>query len=307
MKETLWSFISHQLQKGPVMLQIVTQHRGSSPGKKGAKMAHSLDGASFGSVGGGIMEHELMKRGQHMLAREVRAYEHVSLEHRPDSACPGTLSSGLMCMGSQKVLLIPLYPEHRRQFEQLTKDLQAGHPMDLICRDNSIRFVKRNPSAALEASDYGEKLNRLDEIFIFGDGHIGNAIAAMCSFLEYDYYQFPTPRDDEALRADLVKGMHFKELIKESEKPYAVVVTSSAPTDLKCLKALLSCELTYCGILGSAKKIKYLLGELNKEEKQAAWLESVHAPIGLPIGSQTPAEIAVSIMAEIIACIRGVN
>jgi xanthine dehydrogenase accessory factor len=71
-------------------------------------------------------------------------------------------------------------------------------------------------------------------------------------------------------------------------------------TDDIALKALLGKEFKYIGLLGSKKKIEKMFEDYRKDKVKEEWLQPIHTPIGLPIKSQTPEEIAISIAAEII-------
>jgi len=304
MTHEIWNFIAEKLQANQsVMLQIVTSHHGSSPGKTSFKMAHCLNGDTVGSVGGGIMEHHLMQQGLKILELGVKKHSIKIMEHRSDVINPNAVPSGLICAGTQTVQLIPLYPERAREFHEVCSALHAGKETTLICRDNSLSF---QPSSEVsnQSSGYVERLNRTNEIFIFGDGHIGNALALVLRQLKYEYYQFPSPRDGKTLTDVSEKKKSFSDLIKQSMNAYAVIVTSAGDTDLECLRKLIPYNLKYCGVMGSAAKLKYLMEHLRQESVKPKWLNRIHAPIGLKIGSQTPAEIAISIAAELISVMR---
>lgn len=82
---------------------------------------------------------------------------------------------------------------------------------------------------------------------------------------------------------------------------FVVVVTRGHRQDLEALKALAGQKLRYVGMIGSRSKVARIREALREASVPEAWLDSVHAPIGLDIGAVTPAEIAVSIVAEMIA------
>ena len=91
------------------------------------------------------------------------------------------------------------------------------------------------------------------------------------------------------------------EFIPSSKQTYVVVMTLGYKSDEVVIRKLLDKEFRYFGVLGSKAKMKTLLNELKKEGYSADKLVQIHTPIGLPINSRTPEEIAVSIAAEIIA------
>ena len=88
---------------------------------------------------------------------------------------------------------------------------------------------------------------------------------------------------------------------------FVVVVTRGHQHDLDAMRALAARDLRYLGLIGSRAKVVRICDALLAEGLPAACLERIHAPIGLEIGAVTPAEIAVSILAELIAVRRGVD
>src|SRR5216683_1535243 len=86
---------------------------------------------------------------------------------------------------------------------------------------------------------------------------------------------------------------------------YAVIVTRGHTNDLEALRALAPRELRYLGLIGSRAKVARIYDALAADRMPADTLKRVHAPIGLDIGAVTPQEIAVSILAELIAVKHG--
>ena len=88
--------------------------------------------------------------------------------------------------------------------------------------------------------------------------------------------------------------------VSEGERSYVVIMTYGHLADEKVLRQLAGKKLRYLGLLGSPAKIAQIFASLKKKGVSAASLKKVHAPVGLPIHSHTPEEIAISIAAEII-------
>src|SRR5207302_9188023 len=84
-------------------------------------------------------------------------------------------------------------------------------------------------------------------------------------------------------------------------RTYALIVTRDHPTDQRLLEALIDRDLAYLGLIGSRRKIEMFRKRLEAKGVDPARFERLHAPIGLDIGAQTPEEIAVAIVAELIA------
>jgi xanthine dehydrogenase accessory factor len=91
-----------------------------------------------------------------------------------------------------------------------------------------------------------------------------------------------------------------------SAATYVVVVTRGHTHDLAAMRALAGRPLRYVGMIGSRAKVARVFDALTSEGAPAEWLRQVRAPIGLQIGAITPEEIAVSIVAELVAVRRGV-
>jgi xanthine dehydrogenase accessory factor len=86
---------------------------------------------------------------------------------------------------------------------------------------------------------------------------------------------------------------------------YVVIVTRGHTNDLEALRALAPRDLRYLGLIGSRAKVARIYDALTADQMSADTLKRVHAPIGLDIGAVTPQEIAVSILAELIAVKHG--
>jgi xanthine dehydrogenase accessory factor len=83
-----------------------------------------------------------------------------------------------------------------------------------------------------------------------------------------------------------------------------VVVTRGKASDLECMRAILGRTYRYAGFIGSTRKAKILLDQLREDGFPREKVAAVHSPIGLDIKAETPAEIAVSILAELVAVRR---
>ena len=104
----------------------------------------------------------------------------------------------------------------------------------------------------------------------------------------------------------MVAGAYEQELPRLAEPPSTsvVLVTRGHKHDQDCLRLMADRRLDYLGMIGSQRRIDAVLAELVEEGISADALRALHAPIGLEIGARTPAEIAVSILAQMIALRR---
>lgn len=155
---------------------------------------------------------------------------------------------------------------------------------------------------------YYEVVKNEKKLVICGGGHVANAVIAMAKLLEFpvtvieDREEFAREAvrvgADEAVCADFTEGLSRTELGRDV---YVLVMTRGHGHDKDCLKYLLTREYGYLGMLGSRKRVGSLKEELKKEGYDREKLDGIYSPVGLPIHAQTPAEIAVSIFAEIIS------
>lgn len=144
-------------------------------------------------------------------------------------------------------------------------------------------------------------------LIILGCGHVGQALAKMASFVNFplvtvdDRPDFANvrlfPDGTQVICADFSQALDQIQLTKND---YLVIVTRGHKSDRLCLEKVAGKELAYIGMIGSRRRIKGLFAELIQDGVEPKWLEKVHSPIGLDIGAETPEEIGVSILAEMI-------
>jgi xanthine dehydrogenase accessory factor len=151
-------------------------------------------------------------------------------------------------------------------------------------------------------------------LYIVGAGHVGFHLARSAADAEFhvhvidDREKFAN-RERFPQAADVVVE-HIPDWLHRTELPasaFVVIVTRGHQHDLDALRALAARDLRYVGLIGSRAKVKRIFDALSAEGMPPECLGRVHAPIGLDIGAVTPAEIAVSILAELIAVRRGVE
>lgn len=144
-------------------------------------------------------------------------------------------------------------------------------------------------------------------LYIFGAGHISFSISKIAKMVEFkvvvidDRAEFANknrfPETDEIFAEDFSEV--FSKL-KINRSSYIVIVTRGHKFDEKVLEWAVNTEANYIGMIGSGKKKEVVFSNLQSKGISKELLEDVHAPIGLNIHAETPEEIAVSIMAEII-------
>jgi xanthine dehydrogenase accessory factor len=153
-----------------------------------------------------------------------------------------------------------------------------------------------------------EPLVPTPRLYVFGAGHVGYHVARLAALVGFrvhvvdDREKFANrerfPDAAEVIVDDIAGWLQAHPLPSGA---YAVIVTRGHRHDLQSLQALVPQSLRYLGLIGSRAKIARLYDHLLAEGVPAEALQPVHAPIGLDLGSVTPEEIAISIVAEVIA------
>ena len=151
-------------------------------------------------------------------------------------------------------------------------------------------------------------------LFVIGAGHVGcqlGKIAPEAGFRVHvvdDREKFANserfPEAAEVVVDSIPEWLHRTELPPSA---YVVVVTRGHTHDLDAMRALAARDLKYLGLIGSRAKVRRIFDLLLEEGMPQECLARVRAPIGLDIGAVTPVEIAISIMAELVAVRRGVD
>lgn len=261
--------------------------------------------AMAGSIGGGIMEHKWVELARQRL-RDADPLPLLRPQiHRREAP---THRSGMMCAGEQEVLLWPLQPTDLPVVAAIEAALQSldggawevSAATGLRLAGASAAFCDYQPGPAWH---YREQLGFRDQLTIVGGGHVSLALSQLAGNLQFEI----TVLDD---RADLptLDANHFAhhrqrveyEALSVSPGPhhYVVVMTVGYRTDAVALRRLLGHGYAYLGVLGSATKVAELRRVLQAEGFN---LEGLCGPIGVPINSRLPEEIAVSVAAELIA------
>ena len=150
------------------------------------------------------------------------------------------------------------------------------------------------------------------DVYVIGAGHVSQSLSAIAHAVGFRVHVV----DDRTMFANAGRFPDAVEIVAEpipdwlarADLPpaaFVVVVTRGHKHDFEALKALAGRPLRYVGMIGSRAKVLKIRAALEQAGVGADWLATVHAPIGLRIGAVTPEEIAVSIVAELVAIRRG--
>ena len=312
----IWKMIGKNLQDSiPVLLLYVLESKGSSPGRQGFFMAVNTNGEMLGSIGGGIMEHKFVEMGREQLrvvSDELRASDLRKQVHNKSAS---KNQSGMICSGEQTIFLYKLQKEDAATIQHIVTSLEQNKNGTLTLSPGGIVFDDSIPSKdfdyTFESEDnwiYKEKTGFKEQLFIIGGGHCALALSRLMRSMDF-YIRVYDDRQHlkTMVENDAAHEKHFiddytqlKELIASGNNHYVVIMTFGYRTDDIVVRSLRDKKFRYMGLLGSQYKIEKLFNDYAKEGVNDKWLRNMYSPIGLPIKSQTPEEIAVSIAAEII-------
>lgn len=325
----------------PCVWCSVAETRGSTPQKAGAAMLVFPDGTQRGTLGGGCVEAEVKQRALRVLANsgrpevftfslddnygwddglicggrmtilahplpDARSDSYFScLRHLLETGQGFTEAVALTDAGELRTGDRYIFDADGTELERL-----AGRPAPQSVVHDLTPLSDRPAPGLRSGIAYLPTLPRIT-IFLVGGGHVGQAVAELAARVDFDVWvlddreryasreRFPSAGkilvgDIGATLKDLAPGL--------TAATYAVILTRGHSHDEEALYHLATTDCGYVGMIGSRRKIRLIFEDLIAKGVPPEALERVHAPLGLPIGSQTVPEIAVSILAELIAC-----
>ena len=309
----VWKFIQRELQEGEkVMLMVVVDLKGSTPGKRGFKMAVSGRGGLLGSVGGGVMEYNMVNMARDILKQEDIEPLVVRQVHNPNAEKD---RSGLLCSGLQVNLLYPLERVHLEIVDAIVNAYETGEAGTLELQPG---FVGFDPESAeqhtinweMQSDDewfYSESIGKKPVCYIFGGGHLSLPLSQVMRMLDfkvvvYDNRQGLNTMESNmyAHKKEIIDYNQAAKLVESGEHSYVAIMTVSHDADQKILRQMLPLSLKYLGMIGSKSKVRKIFEALQQGGATEEQLAKVDSPMGIDIGSQTVEEIAISIAAAVV-------
>ena len=336
----LMRHLTDSLESGrEVLLCRVVATRGSTPQKAGAAMLLAPGGGQIGTLGGGCVEDEVKRKAAGMVGRDGAELHSFVLNH--DYAwADGLICGGKMVIlaecprGSvhlaycrayrelldagrgftEAIVLDPsrsggsavgdrfLFDDEGRMFASLA----GGDPPAGIAK--GIAPLDHRPRPSEEGGvAYLPTMPRV-RLVVVGAGHVGQAVAELAARADFDVWvvddrrQYANPERFPSARR-LIVGPLGEVLpgLEITSRTYALIVTRGHGHDQEALQHLAPTVAPYVGLIGSRRKIKMIFEALLDEGIEEQALARVSAPVGLDIGSESVVEIAVSIVAELIA------
>lgn len=321
--------IVHALEAGQsVELVSVLSASGSTPRGAGALLAVFPDGSTTGTVGGGNVEYEAVNLGRTLLRNgenALRSFRFV----QGDAASLGMVCGGDVTLHfhhlpagdgeTAAVLRALLDADGKNADTWLVRRLEGERVTAMALADRAgCRRLPEVPAEILRSRAvfrdgwFAVPVVRAGRLYVFGGGHVSQALvpaAAAVGFRPVVYDDRPEFADKALfpLAEKTVCGA-FEDLsqaLTVTPDDYVVIMTRGHKADYEVLAQTLRSGAKYLGCIGSKKKLAICRDRLLAAGFTAEEYARVHAPIGLAIGAETPAEIAVSVTAELIAVRAG--
>ena len=323
-------------------LAKVVATKGSTPREVDAQMLIRRSGEMMGTIGGGCGEAEVRRQAIEALEEgrprlmAVDLTEEVTWETK--KACGGVmtlfidlwgkaegeLAKRLAASQGKEVALITALKGDLSQPGRKLLVAPGEEPMGSLGSPSLDEWAKKAAERGL-AKGNSRVVNYKGSVELFlevhkpsptliiaGAGHIALPLAQMGAMLDFrvvvvdDRPTFANPK--RFPQADQVIAGGFEKTLRDlpiDKETYIVIITRGHRHDTECLRQVLDSSGAYIGMVGSRRRVKGVFKLLKEEGYPEESIARVHAPVGLDIGAQTPAEIALAIMGEIIRVGRG--
>lgn len=312
MKHLMEKIRAQALASQPCYLVALIESEGSTPRSSGAYMLVGREKRLYGTIGGGGMEYAAQQLAQKCLA-EGRQKSFAKLYDLSPKA-------GMACGGCCQVQFcyLPASEETLDFTEEVLSALKKHEPWWFLmplgegerscCIKKDLPLAGRRGAVTLDGvSYYAEQYSYDGRVYVFGAGHVGRELVPLLCHLGFDCVVYDDREEfaDAAAfpQAEKVQAVDFQrlaEVCSPTERDYAVVMTRGHVHDANVERFLLTTPVGYIGIMGSRSKAAMARAALLAEGYTQEQLARVTTPIGIAIGSETPAEIAVSIAAQLI-------
>jgi len=293
-----------------VLLVTVVKTWGSSPRPEGAMLAVRDDGLVVGSVSGGCIEDDLIDRTRR-LGMTQTAVEAITYGVSADEA----RRFGLPCGGTIQLVTEPLAKESG--IRALLREIEAGHlvarRLDLLTGESTLHPARAADGLTFDGKTLTTVHGPRYRMLVIGASQLSKYLAQIAVGLDYqvtvcdpreeytETWDIPGVTLVRTMPDDTVQAMHL------DERCAVVALTHDPKLDDLALMEALKSPAFYVGALGSRANNEKRRQRLLEVDVTPAEIARLHGPIGLYIGSRTPPEIAISILAEITAVKNGVD
>ena len=320
--EELYRILLERMERNTdTVLAFITEGDGSIPRTTGAYMLVGKEGRIFGTIGGGNLEYQAVLHAGELLVQKKCEYREYDLGSGEGKGL------GMVCGGRVKVCFYFMNGAHG-EAESLAQALAAqeqyrSYWIFFALDGTGIRVLEKEAWELLPAAQekaghcriqeldgktyYAEEFCYDGKVYLFGGGHLAQELVPVLHHLDFccivldDREEYVNPAlFPEAEQTKLVDFTKLDEVLSIQKNDYLVIVTRGHWCDADAEAFALRTDASYIGVVGSRRKTKYVRDKLEAQGFTKEQLDSVYAPIGIEIGSETPAEIAISIAAQLI-------
>lgn len=321
MREMMKTIRQRLLAGEELVLVTVIASSGATPRGAGARMLVGRDGRICGTIGGGAVEYRSEEIAGEVLKQKC------SRDHSFTLTKDDVQKLGMICGGGCDVFFhylapgdtgtIALAEEAEKGFAQgkdlwLISDIGNGGRLSLADKSNEALapWLTRHPKWVREGERnwYIEQICDAGRVYIFGGGHVSQELVPVLAHIGFrcvvmeDRAEFASPAlFPGAWQVILGDYSRISDYFQIGQQDYVCVMTRGHASDTVVQAQVLRYRPSYCGVIGSRHKAagvrRVLKEEYGLEDRE---LDLVTTPIGLDIQSETPAEIAISIAAQLI-------
>ena len=250
------------------LVELIESSIIGTPRKAGAFMFVNIKSESFGTVGGGNMEYQVTLYAKELLQKKMGGIKEYNLSQS------GAEQIGMVCGGNSKM-----------KFTYLKNDSESKEVLK-----------------SLEAQSKSKSI-----VYIFGGGHVSMELAKLVRYVGFEFVVWDD-REEFATKDRFVGAKdvicapmeNILDRVNVTKNDMVVVMTRGHVSDYLVEKQMLKSDAGYIGVIGSTNKNKVLKEKLLEDGFSEDELNRVCAPIGFQIAAETPEEIAISIVAELI-------
>lgn len=331
--------LSHE---SPVILASIIKLQGSSPRHSGTKMVIGVNGKSYGTIGGSLMEASVISEAS------IEIEQGLSKLLNFDLTGSGVESKGMICGGKTTILLDFISPSkenlelfqhyyeaisNSKEFYFLTRWEEANERVNilghsLLFADGTLtgdcnlpegdvnNIIASLPNISTTTIIKGNSSQvvvypvvRRKTLYCFGAGHVALPTAHVAALVGFrvvvldDRAEFAnSERFPDAVEIDVIEDFnHALDKLEIDKDSFIIIVTRGHRFDREVLEQALKTNAGYIGMIGSRKKRDTIYAALRAQGVTEKELGRVHSPIGIAIDAETPEEISVSIVAELIS------
>jgi len=327
-----------------VVTATIVQKSGSAPREAGTKMVIRKDGTIGGTIGGGLLEAMIMQLAPEVFTAKQCRFQDFELSNTDAAAegmvCGGEVRILLEYLDALDIHQLNTHHKAKElkatgvDFMMITKiSPKSKHTLGKnkwICTETDLYGVEDNEVLGI-AEELRKNFNRIkfhllngkneymiepcyatQKLYIVGAGHVSQQIAMLSKSVGFytvviddreefaNKERFPSAEEVHVISSYGV----LRQEVSIPKNSYIVIVSRSHALDQIILQQALHTHAKYIGMIGSKTKKAHIYGQLLAEGFAQKDLEEVHCPIGVSINAQTPEEIAISIVAELIKAKR---